>query len=46
MATAVCGALRGPGALPAGQMALIARVNRIDFAAHAEGLLQIRTSRA
>jgi ADP-ribosylglycohydrolase len=44
MATAVCGALRGPDAFPAEQIALTAKVNQIDFAATAESLMRIRRS--
>lgn len=42
MATSICGALTGPGAFPAGQIDLIARVNGIDFEKLASGLWQIR----
>ena len=42
MATVVCGALRGPNAFPARQIALIAQVNQIDFATLAEGLMRTR----
>ena len=42
MATAICGALRGPGAFPAEQINLIARINGIDFERLAEDLWHIR----
>lgn len=44
MATAVCGALHGPQAFPAEQIARIEQVNQIDFHAYARALEEVRHS--
>ncbi len=42
MATAICGALQGPGAFPAGSINRIERINELDFSRMAEDLWQSR----